>query len=163
MANHVGFKVAMKYLSRGDHIVLITVVIDLVSMPVVQNAPKAPQDFVLRMEEEGVVLSQDVTKVQEINFSAPPMVEASAVPLKGAKNPPLGVQTNALVMGAAGDVQLKTAINQLNLQQNFASSMVAGKSAQILDALKWREGVLSFVLAMGVGFVANLRVVPESQ
>jgi hypothetical protein len=54
MANPVGFKAVMKYLSHGDHIVLVIVAIALVSMPVVRNALRVPQGFVLLMGEEDV-------------------------------------------------------------------------------------------------------------
>jgi hypothetical protein len=60
-----------------------------------------------------------VTKVREINFSAPLMVGVSAASLKVVKNQLLVVQISALVMGVDGDVLLKIATSQHSRQQNF--------------------------------------------
>lgn len=102
---NVGYRVAMISLLTNGHTVNGTVVLVSVRGKDAASVPKARHDSASHTEEDVAALSLDVTRVHEINSSAPPMVEGSAASIQvDAPSPQSEEVTFAQLMGVVSDV-----------------------------------------------------------
>lgn len=119
-----------------DLIVIDTVGTDCVNIQHAPNVLRVQHDSALRMVEGDAAHIKDVIRVQGTSTSVRRMAEEGAANQMGVVSQLLEVQTFVPVMVVVVGVLWMVVESRHNLQRNSVSSMVEGKNAHILAAIR---------------------------